>query len=270
MRSDFQALKTEATASEMQRLPFSLVSDTMTQTLESAIPFDTRDWNWSGSVRQEEVSRNDRFLWSRDRRQLWPEFHRIQNAAKLADGSPTPKGGKNGFYGFHDIRRGFDGPFRVTDSHATQDAHNNARLRFNGEAIAEARQQPVCPDHPPDRRDRVISSLMLEPRWNNGFGRHTESPQVISRGGNRTRTPLSEPRILSPVRLPISPLGQVFSWRLTLWMVGRLTLGYSNVKTSTSPSCVGGSPQKNQWLRTSNKSTARCQYSSLGRSNSGC
>ena len=47
------------------------------------------------------------FPWSRDRRQLWPEFHRIQNAAKLADGSPMPKGGKNGFYGFHDIRRGF-------------------------------------------------------------------------------------------------------------------------------------------------------------------
>ena len=107
MRSDFQALKTEATAGEMQRLPFSLVPDTMTQTLESAIPFDTRDWNWSGSVRREEVSRNDRFPWSRGRRQLWPEFHRIQNAAKLADGSPIPKGGKNGFYGFHDIRRGF-------------------------------------------------------------------------------------------------------------------------------------------------------------------
>ena len=30
-----------------------------------------------------------------------------------------------------------------------------------------------------------------------------------SRGGNRTRTPLSEPRILSPVRLPISPLGRI-------------------------------------------------------------
>ena len=37
----------------------------------------------------------------------------------------------------------------------------------------------------------------------------TQQKRISSRGGNRTRTPLSEPRILSPVRLPISPLGQV-------------------------------------------------------------
>lgn len=47
------------------------------------------------------------FPWNQDRRQLWPEFHRIQEAATLADGSPMPKGGKNGWYGFHDLRRGF-------------------------------------------------------------------------------------------------------------------------------------------------------------------
>ena len=47
------------------------------------------------------------FPWNQDRRQLWPEFHRIQESATLADGSPLPKGGKNGFYGFHDLRRGF-------------------------------------------------------------------------------------------------------------------------------------------------------------------
>ncbi len=47
------------------------------------------------------------FPWNQDRRQLWPEFHRIQEAARLVDGSPMPKGGKNGWYGFHDVRRGF-------------------------------------------------------------------------------------------------------------------------------------------------------------------
>ncbi|MBC7821670.1 MAG: hypothetical protein IAG10_32695 [Planctomycetaceae bacterium] len=36
------------------------------------------------------------FPWNQDRRQLWPEFHRIQEAARLADGSPMPEGGKNG------------------------------------------------------------------------------------------------------------------------------------------------------------------------------
>jgi hypothetical protein len=46
--------------------------------------------------------------WNRNKRDLWPEFQVIQEAAKLADGSPMPKGGKFGrWYGFHDLRRGF-------------------------------------------------------------------------------------------------------------------------------------------------------------------
>ena len=48
------------------------------------------------------------FPWSEHSRTLWTEFGRIQEAATLADGSPLPKGGKNGRqYGFHDLRRGF-------------------------------------------------------------------------------------------------------------------------------------------------------------------
>ncbi len=47
------------------------------------------------------------FPWNHERRQLWPEFHRIQEAAILTDGSPMPQAGKNGWYGFHDLRRGF-------------------------------------------------------------------------------------------------------------------------------------------------------------------
>ena len=47
------------------------------------------------------------FPWNRNRRDIWPEFHRIQQAAKLADGSPMPEAGKHGWYGFHDFRRAF-------------------------------------------------------------------------------------------------------------------------------------------------------------------
>jgi len=48
------------------------------------------------------------FPWDHDNRTLWCEFGRIQEAAKLADGSPMPKEGKNGgWYGFHDLRRAF-------------------------------------------------------------------------------------------------------------------------------------------------------------------
>ena len=48
------------------------------------------------------------FPWDHDNRTLWSEFGRIQEAAKLPDDSPMPKAGKNGgWYGFHDLRRGF-------------------------------------------------------------------------------------------------------------------------------------------------------------------
>lgn len=48
------------------------------------------------------------FPWNQNKRDLWPEFHVIQEAARLDDGSPVPKGGKHGRrYGFHDVRRGF-------------------------------------------------------------------------------------------------------------------------------------------------------------------
>ncbi len=48
------------------------------------------------------------FPWDHQPRTLWDEFGRIQEAAKLADGSPLPKGGKHGRqFGFHDLRRGF-------------------------------------------------------------------------------------------------------------------------------------------------------------------
>lgn len=39
---------------------------------------------------------------------MWPTFHAIQANAKLADDKPLPKAGKGGgWYGFHDLRRGF-------------------------------------------------------------------------------------------------------------------------------------------------------------------
>lgn len=48
------------------------------------------------------------FPWHHNNRTLWSEFARIQEASRLADGSPMPKAGKNGgWYGFHDLRRGF-------------------------------------------------------------------------------------------------------------------------------------------------------------------
>ena len=48
------------------------------------------------------------FAWNQHNRTLWSHFHEIQEAAKLSDGSPLPKGGKNGSrYGLHDLRRGF-------------------------------------------------------------------------------------------------------------------------------------------------------------------
>ncbi len=48
------------------------------------------------------------FPWGHHNRTLWEEFGRIQTAAKLVGGKPMPKSGKNdGWYGFHDLRRGF-------------------------------------------------------------------------------------------------------------------------------------------------------------------
>lgn len=48
------------------------------------------------------------FPWDHHSRTLWDEFGRIQAAARLADDKPLPKAGKNGgWYGFHDLRRGF-------------------------------------------------------------------------------------------------------------------------------------------------------------------
>lgn len=51
------------------------------------------------------------FPWDSRRRSLWDEFNVIQGAAvvrnEAGEGKPLPKGGKNGFYGFHDLRRGF-------------------------------------------------------------------------------------------------------------------------------------------------------------------
>ena len=45
-----------------------------------------------------------------------------------------------------------------------------------------------------------------------GFARAPQNPRstlsISGRGGDRTRTPLSGYGILSPVRLPVSPLGQ--------------------------------------------------------------
>ena len=48
------------------------------------------------------------FPWNHNNRTLWSEFARIQEATQIADKSPMPKCGKNGgWYGFHDLRRGF-------------------------------------------------------------------------------------------------------------------------------------------------------------------
>ncbi|HEV8066220.1 MAG TPA: tyrosine-type recombinase/integrase [Planctomycetaceae bacterium] len=48
------------------------------------------------------------FGWDANRRALWTDFAKIQEAAKLADGTPLPKEGKAArWYGFHDLRRGF-------------------------------------------------------------------------------------------------------------------------------------------------------------------
>ncbi|MCX7422030.1 MAG: tyrosine-type recombinase/integrase, partial [Planctomycetia bacterium] len=48
------------------------------------------------------------FPWNYNRRTLWTEFAHIQKAARLADGSQLPMGGKDGrWFGFHDLRRGF-------------------------------------------------------------------------------------------------------------------------------------------------------------------
>ena len=48
------------------------------------------------------------FPWNRNRRELWPVFQAIQEAARLAGDEPLPKAGKGGgWYGFHDLRRGF-------------------------------------------------------------------------------------------------------------------------------------------------------------------
>ena len=47
------------------------------------------------------------FPWSKQYRKLWPIFEEIQRNATLADGTPLPECGKNGWYGFHDFRRAF-------------------------------------------------------------------------------------------------------------------------------------------------------------------
>jgi len=47
------------------------------------------------------------FPWDQHYRKLWVHFTIIQKASKLADGKPMPESGKNGWYGFHDIRRAF-------------------------------------------------------------------------------------------------------------------------------------------------------------------
>jgi integrase len=48
------------------------------------------------------------FPWNKGRALIWIQFRAIQENAKLADGSPLPRGGKFGrWYGFHDLRRGF-------------------------------------------------------------------------------------------------------------------------------------------------------------------
>lgn len=44
------------------------------------------------------------FPWNPNDPKLWPHFILIQQTAKLADGSPMPEAGKNGWYGF---RRAF-------------------------------------------------------------------------------------------------------------------------------------------------------------------
>lgn len=47
------------------------------------------------------------FPWNHHERTLWAHFERIQKSAKLADDSPLPKCGKEGYYAFHDLRRAF-------------------------------------------------------------------------------------------------------------------------------------------------------------------
>ena len=48
------------------------------------------------------------FPWDTNRRGLWEQFAKIQEATRIADDKPMPKGGKGGrWYGFHDLRRGF-------------------------------------------------------------------------------------------------------------------------------------------------------------------
>jgi hypothetical protein len=44
------------------------------------------------------------FPWNPNDPKLWPHLILIQQTAKLADGSPMPEAGKNGWYGF---RRAF-------------------------------------------------------------------------------------------------------------------------------------------------------------------
>jgi integrase len=48
------------------------------------------------------------FPWNFGRWRIWPEFAKIQDAAKMPDDKPLPKLGKAGKrFGFHDLRRGF-------------------------------------------------------------------------------------------------------------------------------------------------------------------
>ena len=48
------------------------------------------------------------FPWNRSRALIWCQFRRIQDTAKLADGTRLPRAGKKERqYGFHDLRRAF-------------------------------------------------------------------------------------------------------------------------------------------------------------------
>lgn len=105
------------------------------------------------------------FPWDHDNRTLWSEFARIQEAAKLADGSPMPKGGKNGgWYGFHDLRRGFDELVRVAGLDATQVTRNDQGLRQHGGTVEQGGSTAVRPDTPSRWSNGLISGLEMKPR----------------------------------------------------------------------------------------------------------
>lgn len=64
------------------------------------------------------------FPWDHSKRTLYVEFAAIPENAKLADDTPMPKLGKNGgWYGFHDLRRGF-----ATENAASMDLFELQKL----------------------------------------------------------------------------------------------------------------------------------------------